>query len=179
MIEPGQNRKIAALRSSVRVHFFYGGCMNDFMNLAVKQALIAASNDEVPIGAVIVRNNEILSCCYNRKNIDNVAVYHAEILCIIEACKKIDSWYLNDCDIYVTLKPCAMCLAALAEARIKNIYYLLESNYEDNFNSNLSNINLCNVDDDYNYEKILKCIYYFISLLIRGNKLVTRGNCTL
>ena len=129
--------------------------MNKFMNLAVEQALIAVSYDEVPIGAVIVKDNEVISCSYNRKNIDNVAVYHAEILCIIDACKKIDSWYLNECDIYVTLKPCPMCMAALAEARIKNVYYLLDSNYDLNFNSNLNNVNLNVIEDKYNYKKIL------------------------
>ena len=84
--------------------------MNEFMRIAVENSLIAYKYGDVPVGAVIVKGDEIIASTYNKKNIDNVAVFHAEILAIIEACKKLGSWYLNDCDIYVTLKPCDMCL---------------------------------------------------------------------
>ena len=63
---------------------------------------------------------------------------------------------MNDCDIYVTLKPCDMCLNAIAESRIKKIYYLLDSNYVTNLNTNYKNISLCSLEDVYEYKEILQ-----------------------
>ena len=125
------------------------------MCLAVEQAKLAFDVNEVPIGAVLVRGDEVLSCCYNRKNTDNVAVFHAEILCIIEASKKLGTWYLDDCDLYVTLKPCNMCMYAIAEARIRNVYYLQDSNYIDNMDKNYSKIVLKSCDDSYGYSSMM------------------------
>ena len=166
MVEPGQNRKIAALRSSMCVHFFYycsymrGVVVIDkYMNLAVEQAKIAFDNNDVPVGAVIVMGDRVLSSCFNRKNIDNVAVFHAEILCIIEASRKLGSWYLNDCDLYVTLKPCNMCMYAIAESRIKNVYYLMDSNYVDNLDKNFAKINFNSVEDKYKYSDMLTSFF--------------------
>ena len=110
--------------------------MCDFMNIAVSEARKAYFEGNVPVGAVIVKNNKVLSFSHNTKNTSNVSVYHAELLCIIDACKKLNSWYLDDCVMYVTLKPCRMCEAAIAESRIKNVIYLLDSNYSDNLNCN-------------------------------------------
>ena len=129
--------------------------MSEFMELAIEQAKIAFNNGDVPVGAVIVRNNEVLSCSYNKKNTENVAVYHAEILSIINASKKIGTWYLDDCDIYVTLKPCDMCMYALAEARIRNVYYLLDSNYVDNLNKNYDKISVNKMNDVYEYSGLV------------------------
>ena len=133
--------------------------MSEFMELAIEQAKIAFNNGDVPVGAVIVRNNEVLSCSYNKKNTENVAVYHAEILSIIDASKKIGTWYLDDCDIYVTLKPCDMCMYALAEARIRNVYYLLDSNYVDNLNKNYNKINVNKMDDIYEYNDLISAFF--------------------
>ena len=133
--------------------------MSKFMELAIEQAKIAFNNGDVPVGAVIVRNNEVLSCSYNKKNTENVAVYHAEILSIIGASKKIGTWYLDDCDIYVTLKPCDMCMYALAEARIRNVYYLLDSNYVDNLNKNYNKINENKMDDIYDYNDLISAFF--------------------
>lgn len=133
--------------------------MSKFMELAIEQAKIAFNNGDVPVGAVVVRNNEVLSCCYNKKNTENVAVYHAEILSIIDASKKIGTWYLDDCDIYVTLKPCDMCMYALAEARIRNVYYLLDSNYVDNLNKNYNKINVNKMDDVYEYNDLISAFF--------------------
>lgn len=133
--------------------------MSKFMELAIEQAKIAFNNGDVPVGAVVVRNNEVLSCCYNKKNTENVAVYHAEILSIVDASKKIGTWYLDDCDIYVTLKPCDMCMYALAEARIRNVYYLLDSNYVDNLNKNYNKINVNKMDDVYEYNDLISAFF--------------------
>ena len=93
--------------------------MQEALNLA-REAL---TKGEVPVAALIVRNNEIIAKAYNgnRNNCDPTA--HAEILVLREAGKKISSARLDDCDLYVTLEPCAMCAAAIALARIKRIYY--------------------------------------------------------
>ncbi len=129
--------------------------MNSFMDAAVKEAIIAYNEGNVPVGAVIVKNNKILSANHNRKNSDNVSIYHAELLCIIDACKIVGSWYLDDCVMYVTLKPCRMCEAAIGESRIKKVIYLLDSNYSDNLNVNISSINYEKLNDFYQYNELL------------------------
>lgn len=97
----------------------------------MKEALIEAEKsfafDELPVGAVIVRNEKILARAHNLKNKSNSSLAHAEILAINKASKKIQNWRLNDCDIYVTLEPCPMCASAIKQSRIKNIYYGVES----------------------------------------------------
>ena len=94
----------------------------------MKHALDAAKNceNEIAIGAVIVKDNEIIASACNRKETLNDVSAHAEILALREAAKKLGSWRLYDCDLYVTLKPCSMCEIIIKQARIKNVYYLLE-----------------------------------------------------
>lgn len=94
------------------------------MDEALKEADQAYREDEVPIGAVIVDSNgTILSRAHNVKEKAHNPCGHAEILAITEAAKKISNWRLIDCSIYVTLEPCPMCMAALIQARIKNLYF--------------------------------------------------------
>ena len=81
---------------------------------------------EVPVGAVIVKNNEIISFAYNSRESDQIATHHAEIKAIERACKKLKSWRLDSCDMYVTLEPCPMCAGAIVNARIKNLYYAVK-----------------------------------------------------
>lgn len=102
-----------------------------YMNRAIKEAKKAYLNDEVPVGAVIVKNNKIIACGYNKKEKNNNAISHAEIIAIIKASKKLNNWRLNDCDIYVTLMPCPMCASAIKQARISNIYCGLNNSDED------------------------------------------------
>ena len=92
---------------------------------------------------------------YNTKNSKNVAINHAEILSIIKASKKLHTWRLNDCIMYVTLEPCPMCMGAIVEARISKVVYLVDSNYFDNFNSISSKISKEKIVDKYNYFKLL------------------------
>lgn len=82
-------------------------------------------NEEIPVGAVIVKNNKIISKAFNKREHSQIATHHAEILAIQKACKKLKSWRLDDCDIYVTLEPCPMCAGAILNARIRNLYYAL------------------------------------------------------
>lgn len=97
--------------------------MNDiyFMNEAIKEAMKARELMEIPIGAVIVKDNEIIGRGYNKKETGNDATSHAEIIAIREACKNIGAWRLLDCTMYVTLEPCAMCAGALVNARIDRV----------------------------------------------------------
>lgn len=99
-----------------------------FMKEALKEARKALKNEEVPVGAVIVRNGEIIARAHNMKETKKNAVCHAEILAIQRACKKLDSWRLLDCEIYVTLEPCSMCAGALINARIKKLYIGTDDN---------------------------------------------------
>ncbi|MEE3344190.1 MAG: nucleoside deaminase [Bacilli bacterium] len=99
--------------------------MNDeyYMKQAINNAKKAYKLDEVPIGAIIVKDNKIISSTYNRKELDNIATYHAEILAINEACKKLKTWHLEDCTLYTTVEPCLMCTGAIKQARISKVVY--------------------------------------------------------
>lgn len=94
-----------------------------YMKMAIDIARQAIDLDEVPIGAVIVKDGEVLASCHNLKESKNCAVYHAEIAAICEATKKLDNWYLDDCEMYVTLEPCAMCAGAMINSRLKALYF--------------------------------------------------------
>ena len=97
--------------------------MQNYMKKAYAQALLAKKNDEVPIGAVIVKDNKVVSRAYNTRNKTQNAICHAEVLAISKACKKMKSWRLDGCEIYVTLEPCPMCLGAILNARINKLYF--------------------------------------------------------
>lgn len=91
------------------------------MKAALSQAQIASERGEVPIGALIVRNGEIVAASGNTKEADTCATGHAEIRVIQEACKKLGAWRLSDCSLYVTLEPCLMCAGAIIQARLKEV----------------------------------------------------------
>lgn len=93
------------------------------MKIALKQAEIALQNGEVPVGAVIVRNGCLISKAYNKRETAQNALYHAEILAIDKACKKLKSFRLDGCELYVTLEPCVMCSGAIASARIEKVIF--------------------------------------------------------
>ncbi len=96
---------------------------NKFMEEALKLAQKANKKGEVPIGAVIVRNGKIISKGFNKREKTQNAIMHAEIVAIEKACKKLGSWRLDDCEIYVTLEPCLMCLGAIINSRIKKLVF--------------------------------------------------------
>ena len=98
--------------------------MNEFyMQKALDEAQKAGKKGEVPIGAIIVRNNEIISTGYNKRECKKNALYHAEIIAIKKACKRLKSWRLSDCELYVTLEPCPMCMGAIINARISKVIF--------------------------------------------------------
>lgn len=95
----------------------------NFMNQAFILAKKAYSHDDVPIGAVIVRDGKIIARGENRVQKDKNPTLHAEMVAVQRACKKMNAKFLDGCDLYVTLEPCAMCATALSFARIRNIYF--------------------------------------------------------
>ena len=98
----------------------------EFFNIAYKMALKSIKYSDVPVGAVIVRNNKIVSKGYNTREKNYNVTNHAEINAILKANKKLKSYFLYDCDLYVTLKPCEMCEKVINNARIRDVYYLLD-----------------------------------------------------
>ena len=125
-----------------------------FMQIAIEQAYKAYKANDIPIGAVIVKDNKIISKAHNQKNKRKVSVYHSEILAIMQASKKLKKWQLDDCTMYVTLKPCKMCMAALAEARIKKVVYLLDSKYNKLEESNFNKIDVIKYENEFEYKKM-------------------------
>lgn len=105
-----------------------------YMDMAIEEARKAFEEDEVPVGCVIVKNNQILALTHNRKEQMNSATKHAEILAIEEASAKLNNWRLDGCDVYITLEPCPMCASALKQARVSHIFCGLSNsdfrNYE-------------------------------------------------
>ena len=96
-----------------------------YLQAALVLAKQAGEMGEIPVGAVLVRNGQILSQAHNRREIDHSATAHAEILCIEQACKALGHWRLSDCTLYVTLEPCPMCAGAILNARIGRVVYAL------------------------------------------------------
>jgi tRNA(adenine34) deaminase len=94
-----------------------------YMLLALEQAKLAQCEDEVPVGAIIVRNGEIVSSAYNTREYGKNALYHAEIKAIDEDCKRLGGWRLVGCSMYVTLEPCPMCAGAIINSRIERVVY--------------------------------------------------------
>lgn len=105
--------------------FIVGDNMNYeyYMNIALKEAKKAYIKDDVPVGCIIVKNNKVIAKAYNKKENKNVAIYHAEIIAIEKACKKLKTWHLENCVLYTTLEPCLMCCGAIHQSRIKKVIY--------------------------------------------------------
>ena len=94
-----------------------------YMRMALKEADKAEAIDEVPVGCVIVKDNKVIAKGHNQRETTNLVENHAEIIAIRKANKKLHSWRLEDCDIYITLEPCIMCSGAIIQSRIRHIYY--------------------------------------------------------
>jgi len=95
----------------------------EYMRVAIEEARKAARKGEVPIGAVIVCDGKVVAKAHNMRERKQSALAHAEILAIARACRKLRSWRLDNCIMYVTLEPCAMCMGALTNARLQKVVY--------------------------------------------------------
>ena len=94
-----------------------------WMKEALLEAQKAAELREIPVGAVMVYQGEIIARAHNRRELDCDALAHAEVLCISQACKKLHSWRLSGCTLYVTLEPCPMCSGAIINSRVDRVVY--------------------------------------------------------
>ncbi len=94
-----------------------------FMSMALEEANKAALKDEIPVGAVIVKGNEVISLSHNNREATGDATGHAELLAIRDACAALGGWHLEKCTLYVTLEPCPMCMGAIINSRIRKVVY--------------------------------------------------------
>lgn len=97
------------------------------MKIAIEEAKKGYKKNEVPVGCVIVQNNKIIAKAHNIKEKKQCVLYHAEMIAIKKASKKIKNWRLTNCKMYITLQPCTMCSSAIKQARISEIYYGVEN----------------------------------------------------
>lgn len=94
-----------------------------YMRKAIAQAKLSAKQDEVPIGAVVVKDGKVIARAHNSRNRSHDATGHAELIAIRRACQKLGDWRLAGCELYVTLEPCVMCLGACYNARLSAVYF--------------------------------------------------------
>lgn len=121
----------------------------EFMKLAILEAEKAAEKCEVPVGAVIVKNGEVIAVGHNLREEKQNALSHAEMEVINTACKKLGSWRLDDCEMYVTLEPCPMCTGAIINSRIKTVIF---GAYDSKMGCMDSVINLCDYPFNHKVE---------------------------
>ena len=123
--------------------------MNDekYMQKAIELAKKAYNKNEVPVGALIVRNNKIVATAYNKKESKKNSILHAEIIAINKACKKLKTWHLDNCVLYTTLEPCMMCTGAIEQSRIKKIVYGIE-NFNCGYIKNLKSVDIINLNNN-------------------------------
>ncbi len=120
-----------------------------YMRLAIEEAEKAAQKGEVPVGAVIVKDGEVIAACHNLREEKQNALSHAEIEAINTACKKLGTWRLDGCEMYVTLEPCPMCTGAIINARIKTVIF---GAYDSKMGCMDSVINLCDYPFNHKVE---------------------------
>lgn len=111
--------------------------MNSFMSISINEA--KKSGRDVPVGAVVVKNGDVIATAHNERELDNDVTSHAEILAIRKAEQVFGNWRLDDCDLYVTLEPCPMCGWAILQSRIKNVYF---GSYDTNYGAFFSKVDL-------------------------------------
>lgn len=121
------------------------------MNEAFKEAKKAYKKNEVPVGAVIVKDGEVIARAHNLRESKQSSLAHAEILCIEKACKKLKTWRLDGMDLYVTLEPCSMCSGAIIQSRIKNVY-IGAKDYKNGCVGSIANILELDTTHKVNYE---------------------------
>lgn len=139
----------------------------EIFNILMENANKSLENNDVPVGAVIVKDGKVLAFGYNTREKDQNVLGHAEINTILEAQRFLNNWNLSGCDMYVTLVPCSMCLEIIKQSRIDNIYYLLDkpASKKEFYKTKMQKIN------DANYEnKYADILSYFFKKLREKNK---------
>lgn len=127
-----------------------------YLKTLMKLAKRASSKNEVPVSAIIVKNDKIISKAFNKREQSHNVLAHAEVIAIKKASKKLKTWRLFDCDLYVTLKPCSICENIIKQSRIRNVYYLIDKpDTKKEYNkTKFSKMNICTYEQTY--ELILK-----------------------
>ena len=123
--------------------------MNNYIEMLKKLNKKALKNNDVPVSAIIIKNNKIIAKAYNKRNKNKNPLHHAEILAIEKASKKLKTYNLIECEMITTLKPCNMCEEVIKSSKIKKVYYLLDQ--EKNINNK---INYQKLNDENNYFKL-------------------------
>ena len=118
-----------------------------YMKEAIKEAKKAYLIGEIPVGAIIVYKDKIIARGYNKRETNNQAIDHAEIIAIKKASKKLNSWRLDDCTLYITLEPCVMCSGAIIQSRISKVIY---GAYDNRFGCHKSITNLFDIKFNHN-----------------------------
>lgn len=133
--------------------------MKSLYKECISLAKKSAKNGDIPVGAVIIKDGIIIGKGYNTREKENNILGHAEINAIMQATKKMNNWNLSDSDMYVTLKPCSMCMEIIKQSRIKNVYYLLDKpcNKKEFFKTKFKNLD----ENGYNgeYLEILQSFF--------------------
>ena len=96
---------------------------NKFMKMALEEAKIATQEGEMPVGAVVVKDDKVIATGHNLRNVSHDPTLHAEIVAIRKAAELLSDWRLSDCDLYVTLEPCVMCSGAIINSRMRSVYF--------------------------------------------------------
>ena len=133
--------------------------MNQYVKRILSLAKVAYENDDIPVGAIIVKDNKIIGEGFNTRNRFKSVIGHAEIDAIEMACKKLGDWRLDDCEMYVTLSPCMMCTGVIVESRIKKVYYLCDRTNVcfkcDDY------LNITKIEDKENVKKYMNLLQLF------------------
>ncbi len=137
-----------------------------YMNMAIEEAKKALKLGEVPIGCVIVYDNNVIGVGYNQKEKCQLVTKHAELIAIEMASRTIQNWRLNNCDIYITLEPCPMCASAIKQARINNVYCGI---------SNLDTNNLFIVNKIFEKDKINNGVQIYNNLSVDKTRLLLQS----
>lgn len=129
----------------------------EILDLLLKEANKAYKEDEIPVGAVITKNNKIMASSHNNKQKKHNVTGHAEINVIVKAAKIEKDWRLDEYSLYITLEPCDMCKEVIKQSRIKNVFYLIDSNFNSE-NSKKISYQKAQIDNEIinNYKQLLK-----------------------
>lgn len=131
--------------------------MEQYFEIALREAFKASKKNEVPVGAVIVKNGKVIAKAHNNRQKKGNVLGHAEVLCILKAEKKLNDWRLNGCDLYVTLEPCKMCSSIIIESRIDRVFYIEKQDFQQKRREKLNFIQT-NVSKNiyFNYKELLE-----------------------
>ena len=109
-----------------------------YIEIITNEAKKSLLTNDVPVGAIIIENNKIIAKSHNCREKYHSITKHAELIALERACKKKGTWHLDDCEIYVTMEPCLMCMNAISQARIKKVNYILSNNTYKNIQYNMN-----------------------------------------